>query len=286
MHDINDSVLLENILDLFPAGIFWKDKERRFMGANQMFLDYYGLDSVDQIIGKNDEDMGWHIDPEPYRRVELQVINSGESIRDVPGECIVKGKLRKISASKCPIYSEGEVVGLIGYFMDVTDEMEELDRLSFLSQIDDLTGVLNRRAYNDIVLEYEEQYRQNKTDFVLYLVDMDQYKTVNDRYGHEYGDLFLTSVAQSLSAVAAENSVLCRYDGDEFAIIHQFTSESDIAIMKRRIMRAVEGPRNLDGVKLSVKASIGQAIYSETESVLTMEELADKRLYEMKKNKY
>ncbi|MCR4597175.1 MAG: diguanylate cyclase [Lachnospiraceae bacterium] len=69
-------------------------------------------------------------------------------------------------------------------------------------------------------------------------------------------------------------------------MIHQFTSESDIAIMKRRIIRAVEGPRNLDGVKFSVKVSIGQAIYSETESVLTMEELADKRLYEMKRKKY
>ena len=54
---ISDSILLDNIMKLIPVGIFWKDKDRRFLGANQMFLDYYGLSSVDEIIGKNDEDM-------------------------------------------------------------------------------------------------------------------------------------------------------------------------------------------------------------------------------------
>ena len=114
---ISDSILLDNIMKLIPVGIFWKDKDRRFLGANQMFLDYYGLSSVDEIIGKNDEDMGWHINPEPFKKIELRVLNNGKSVLDVPGECIVKGKLRKIKASKCPIISDGKIVGsmLVGH---------------------------------------------------------------------------------------------------------------------------------------------------------------------------
>ena len=110
-----------------------------------------------------------------------------------------------------PISSEGVFSHVV-----ITDEVEERQRLSYLSQTDDLTGVFNRRAYNDVVLQYEEQYKTNKTDFVLYMIDLDDFKKIND-------------------------------------------------------------------AKIVTKASIGHATYSETNSLLSLIELADKRMYEMKK---
>lgn len=283
MENISESDLLNNLMTLIPAGIFWKDTDRRFLGANQMFLDYYNLKSVDEIIGKTDEDMGWHIDPVPFRNVELRVIGKGESVLNVPGQCIVQGRVRNIKASKCPLFSDGKIVGLIGYFLDVTDAVQEQTRLSALSQTDDLTGVLNRRAYNEIVLQYEEQYKQNHTDFVLYMIDLDDFKTINDDYGHEYGNLVLQSICKSLTIAASDNCVLFRYGGDEFVVLHQLQSEDEIELLQKRFIRAVDGPRNLDGAKFSVKTSVGHALYSETTSLLSLIELADKRMYEMKK---
>ena len=283
MEHISESDLLNNLMTLIPAGIFWKDTDRRFLGANQMFLDYYNLKSVDEIIGKTDEDMGWHIDPVPFRNVELRVIGNGESVLNVPGQCIVQGRVRNIKASKCPLFSDGKIVGLIGYFLDVTDAVQEQNRLSALSQTDELTGVLNRRAYTEIALQYEEQYKQNHTDFVLYMIDLDDFKTVNDDYGHEYGNLVLQSICKSLTVAASDNCVLFRYGGDEFVILHQLQSEDEIELLQKRFIRAVDSPRNLDGAKFSVKASIGHALYSETTSLLSLIELADKRMYEMKK---
>ena len=99
MEHISDSDLLNNLMTLIPAGIFWKDTDRRFLGANQMFLDYYDLKSVDEIIGKTDEDMGWHIDPKPFYDMEMRVL-SGEEIPEMLGDCIVKGDIRKIKAGK------------------------------------------------------------------------------------------------------------------------------------------------------------------------------------------
>ena len=183
----------------------------------------------------------------------------------------------------CPLFSDGKIVGLIGYFLDVTDAVQEQTRLSTLSQTDELTGVLNRRAYTEIVLQYEEQYKQNHTDFVLYMIDLDDFKTVNDDYGHEYGNLVLQSICKSLTVAASDNSVLFRYGGDEFVILHQLQSEEEIELLEKRFIRAIDGPRNLDGAKFSVKASIGHALYSETTSLLSLIELADKRMYEMKK---
>ncbi len=280
---ISDSILLDNIMKLIPVGIFWKDKDRRFLGANQMFLDYYGLSSVDEIIGKNDEDMGWHINPEPFKKIELRVLNNGKSVLDVPGECIVKGKLRKIKASKCPIISDGKIVGLVGYFMDITDEVTERDRLSALCQTDDLTGLLNRRAFGNIAAAYEKQYKNKMADFVLFMIDLDDFKHVNDNYGHEYGNIVLKSVAKSLTMAAAGDSIVFRYGGDEFIIIHQIRHDSDVESIGKHITRFVEGPLNIDGNNISIKVSYGSALYSETISIPSLLELADKRMYEMKK---
>ena len=227
MANISKDDIFNNILSLIPVGVFWKDKDRRFLGANDMFLEYYGFSSLDEIIGKTDEDMGWHINPEPYRSVELRVINNGEIVEDVPGQCIVKGKLRAIKASKCPLKVNGEIVGLVGFFIDVTDELAEKDRLNVLSLTDELTGVLNRRAYAEIALKYEQQYKEDNTDFVLFMIDLDDFKAVNDKYGHEFGNLVLSSISKSLTLIAAKNSVLFRYGGDEFILLHQTNSQDE-----------------------------------------------------------
>ena len=283
MAKISKADLFDNLLTLIPAGIFWKDSNRRFLGANQMFLDYYGLSSVNEIIGKTDEDMGWHIDPTPFKNIELKVINNGETISNVPGQCIVKGMVRNIRASKKPLYSDGKIVGLIGYFMDVTDELAEMDWLASLSRTDELTGIFNRRAYSDIIVQYEEQYKQNHTDFVLYMIDLDGFKAVNDEYGHEYGNLVLKSVTKSLVFASADNCVLFRYGGDEFVILHQLQDEKEVQLIEKRLIRAIESPRNIEGAKVTIHGSIGHAQYSETTSTSLLIELADKRMYEMKK---
>ena len=283
MSEISTKTLQDNIASLLPVGIFWKDIDRRFLGANQMFLDYYGLNSVDDIIGKTDEDMGWHIDPDPYRSIELRVIQNGESILDVPGQCIVKGTVREIKASKRPLIENGKIIGLVGYFIDVTDAVQDHNRLSALSQTDELTGVLNRRAFSSIVDQYEKQYKKDGSDFALYMIDLDDFKYVNDNYGHEFGNIVLISICKSLKNVSADNSVLFRYGGDEFVILHQYKETSELQTVQKHISMAVDAPRNLDGVNLKLKCSVGYAVFSETLYLSSLIELADMRMYDMKK---
>ena len=79
--------LFDSIINTSQDCVFWKDKNRRFLGVNQAFLDYYGFKSADVLIGKNDEEMGWHSDPEPFMQDELRVL-SGKSTYKVQGKCI------------------------------------------------------------------------------------------------------------------------------------------------------------------------------------------------------
>ena len=114
---------MDRILDTTQDCVFWKDADRRFVGVNKAFLNAYGLDSAEALIGKTDEDMGWHPDPEPFRRDELEVL-AGKSTHMVQGQCMIRGRLRDIVASKSPLYDGDKIVGLVGSFMDVTDQID------------------------------------------------------------------------------------------------------------------------------------------------------------------
>ena len=76
---IKTDQLLGKIMNTTSLCIFWKDSQRRFVGVNKAFLDFYGFESQDVLIGKTDEDMGWHSDPDPFRNDEWRVLRQGES---------------------------------------------------------------------------------------------------------------------------------------------------------------------------------------------------------------
>ena len=120
---VTEHTLLLGLLEGSDRNFFWKDSERRFLGANQSFLDYYGFTSLSEILGKTDEDMGWHDDEEPFRTDELRVLK-GERVVEARGTCLCRGELRDIIASKRPLYSGGEIVGLVGYFDDIGPHRE------------------------------------------------------------------------------------------------------------------------------------------------------------------
>jgi signal transduction histidine kinase/ActR/RegA family two-component response regulator len=146
--------LIEKILATTQTAIFWKDADRRFLGANRAFLNYYDFQSVDAIIGRTDEDMGWHTDPDPYKNDEIQVIQNGISTKRVPGKCMSHGENRDIVASKTPLYENGKIAGLVGSFEDVTNEVRQRE------QIEKLNEQLERS------LEAEKTANMAKSDFM------------------------------------------------------------------------------------------------------------------------
>jgi PAS domain S-box-containing protein len=130
---LRQDMLLADILSTTKTAIFWKDADRRFLGANKAFLDYYGFADENEIIGKNDEEMGWHTEPDPFKNDELCVLRDGISTYRVHGKCLAKGENRDIVASKSPLIIDGKIVGLVGSFEDVTKETKqqtEIERLN------------------------------------------------------------------------------------------------------------------------------------------------------------
>ncbi len=131
---MRQDALLSDILSTTQTAIFWKNTDRRFLGANKAFLDYYGFSDLSEILGKNDEEMGWHTEPDPYKNDELRVLQAGVSTYRVPGKCIARGKNRHIVASKSPLIMDGKIVGLVGSFEDVTREVHQQEVINRLNE--------------------------------------------------------------------------------------------------------------------------------------------------------
>ena len=231
--------LFDSIINTSQDCVFWKDKDRRFLGVNQAFLDFYGFESADVLIGKNDEDMGWHSDPEPFKQDELRVL-SGRSTYKVQGKCFIRGEERDIVASKRPLYEDGKIVGLVGSFVDITDVLrrkngldngqivytiDKLRKFSFFDKIidgisldeilDPLTGVISR-AYS---VKFVRSLIAERKPFTFTMLDLDNFKFINDSFGHSAGDSVLTTVSKHLAECVDGFGLVGRFGGDELLII-------------------------------------------------------------------
>ncbi len=231
--------MFDNIINTAQDCVFWKDKDRRFVGVNQAFLDFYGFESADILIGKNDEDMGWHSDPEPFKRDELAVL-AGKSTYKVQGKCFIRGEERDIVASKRPLYKKGKVVGLAGSFTDITDVVRRkngldhfqtiytieklrkyaffdkiMDKISLNEILDPLTGLISR-AYS---VKFVRSLIAENRPFTFAMIDLDNFKFINDTLGHTAGDKVLTTVSKRLAEFVDGYGIVGRFGGDELLMV-------------------------------------------------------------------
>lgn len=148
---------------------------------------------------------------------------------------------------------------------------------------DTLTGVYNRRGF--IALCQNEVQRANRFDRPLAMVmfDLDHFKSFNDRYGHAVGDLVLQKTAGRCSQALRKADILCRYGGEEFAVMLPETDLGAAIQVAERLRQAVSAPIETEQAKLSVTISLGVSVRNEEES--NLEELlrrADQSLYRAK----
>ncbi|MDD6283357.1 MAG: EAL domain-containing protein [Oribacterium sp.] len=261
--DISPEILWQNALRWTELGIFWKDRERRFMGVNRKFLDYYGFHSVEEVIGKTDEDMGWHVSPDAFREDEINVLNKGISTHEVPGHCLVNGQNKSIVASKTPIYKDGRITGILGFFREVNNAERLKSAHPDLQEIDHLTGLLNVRGGMNILLEYQDEYMLHKQDFCMISISIDNFRELQRLYGSAFCDQVLFFIAELLRKRFGTECALLRHCGDEFRVIRQVESREEAEKLEKAVYREVAGIHMIRNKRFTLYPSTGLALYSE-----------------------
>jgi diguanylate cyclase (GGDEF)-like protein/PAS domain S-box-containing protein len=118
----NTNLLLQTILETLPIRVFWKDRQSRYLGANHLFAEDAGLNSVTELIAKNDYQLSWSPQAGLYQRDDQQVMNSGQSrVGYEEPQTNPKGEIIWLRTSKLPLRnSEQEVIGVLGVYEDIT----------------------------------------------------------------------------------------------------------------------------------------------------------------------
>lgn len=157
----------------------------------------------------------------------------------------------------------------------------ELNRhIMDLSLRDDLTGLLNRRAIEQVINRMEHDFKKEETDYAVAMLDVDKFKHINDRFGHALGDSVLKNIAVSISKSVRSEDYAFRFGGDEFLLIlPNMNRETSDKICKR----IEECLHNIQGYSFPVNVSKGCALRSECTSVAEILSLADQRMYEVKR---
>ena len=158
------------------------------------------------------------------------------------------------------------------------------DRLRQQALYDGLTGLPNRCLLAQRITAAIARAQREQGSFALLFLDLDGFKSVNDRHGHATGDLLLMQIGERLSASLRHADTIARIGGDEFVVLTEIVATGDIHVIRDKLTQSLETPFQIGPAALSVRASLGHAHYPEDGR--SMEELlacADQGMYHLKR---
>jgi diguanylate cyclase (GGDEF)-like protein len=192
-----------------------------------------------------------------------------------------------VSVRSCPLVDEaGTVVGAVEIFNDNSRqraEQEKIKDLAKLAFLDPVVQVANRRYAEQKLAEYLEERSKHGTSFAVLMVDLDEFKQINDTYGHSAGDAVLITVAKTLSGCLRTSDLVGRWGGDEFiALLPGMTGAylSEKAELCRALVERSEVL--LQGTRVAVTVSIGATVAEPGDTVESLLKRADTSMYESK----
>lgn len=285
--------MFDTILANVPVEIYLKDTKGRILFYNQKLADRFGV-SPEAWIGKTSHDLWNKQTADEITLEDEYVLRSGklhESFLEIPEP---SGNISYWRSTKvaCVIPPEEKLLACCSVDMtehmmrerklqEIQDELEEANRkLNSLALTDALTGLWNRRAF-DAQLETSMMGAQrSKLPMALMLLDVDDFKKVNDRHGHLHGDDVLRHVAALLNRVKRAADVACRFGGEEFAILMPDTTIEGAQRLAQRIIDALHKSPWENEV---VTVSLGLAMSSQDCSSDELIDFADSALYRAKR---
>jgi diguanylate cyclase (GGDEF)-like protein len=168
---------------------------------------------------------------------------------------------------------------------DITARLRDRAQLRFLAEHDPLTGAGNRRGFEQAISRHVDHARRHDDHAALLLIDIDDFKEINDTYGHTAGDRALQLVADTLTGRLRDGDQIARIGGDEFAILLPEASKPVASALASDLKRLVQGtPLDLvNGTRIPFSISVGIAIIDKTTaSQETVVDIADRAMYEDK----
>lgn len=185
-----------------------------------------------------------------------------------------------------PLYEEGQIIGAIELFSDEktpTALLNDIENLKILAMTDQLTGIANRRYLESFLSNKLKELEEFNTSFGLAMIDIDHFKSVNDTYGHDTGDIALQMASRSLMNAVRSTDLVGRWGGDEFLIIFSAVGIEQLKQIAERMRMLVETSLVQRGdTNIHLTVSIGTVFVETPTSKERIIQLADQLMYQSK----
>ena len=279
------NTIFESIND--PFNII--DRNFRIIKANESYARMRGK-TVEQLIGRLCYEVLHNRDSvceecSVKKTFDTNKPNTKEKLVSYPGSQYVW-----VEIYTYPVFDEmGQVLNVIEYTRDITQRKKAeaerdilVDRLQYLSNTDDLTGILNRRALIEKLEDEVRRSQRYKTDLSILICDIDYFKGINDNYGHDTGDRVLRVISDLLKDSIRNIDIIGRYGGDEFMVVLPETSMKGAKEIAERIRLSVEELKIKEEGEniIKVTLSLGVAEFNiDKEDINALIKRADNALY-------
>lgn len=278
---------LQALLAAMNLGILFVDADARVVYHNPAFRQLWQIAAPDTLIGLDadaalargamtltrPQDFSAHIES------ILRHHEDGQSLEIASCDGRILTLLNYVVR-----HGEQDFMGHLWIFEDVTAERQTAEQLLYLAERDALTGLFNRHRFQlELERMLEESARHQTLSALLYF-DLDEFKTINDHFGHRAGDDMLIRVAGEVSGLTRKNEMLFRLGGDEFAVLLPGATSAQAEALAARIVRAIaQIPFRFDGRTLHISSSLGIALYpTHTPDQEQLVACADTAMYQAK----
>ena len=259
--------------------------EGRLTAANEAFCEMVGR-PIDELIGFDTSAFTYADDLGMMQEHQLRLLNREvDEVRYIKRYVRKDGRVIFVEVSKSPVVdTDGRMLYFVVSQRDITEERMLTDQLSHQALHDPLTGLANRALFEDRLNQAHQRVIRDGGHGAVLLIDLDDFKGVNDTYGHLVGDQLLAAVARRLEQVTRSADTLCRFGGDEFLYLAEGISSTDEAeYVAKRLLASLVEPFIVMGVHVDQHASVGVVVWDESSTGYNeIVQEADLALYEAK----
>ena len=277
------------LLGAMNLGILFVNASNQVMYYNPTFLRIWMIPEDIALAGKSAEEVlnfsgNVLARPDHFSKHILSVLETHE-VSDNFEVTMADGRV--ITQLSYPVrYIEGRFIGRLWIYEDITRERQTAEQLIYLAERDALTGLFNRRRLQEELTRLLAVAERHPTRGALIFFDLDEFKYVNDTFGHRAGDTMLIRIAGEVGALVRRNEILSRLGGDEFALLMPDATEKEAEALAERVVRAIaQIPFRFEGQNFRLTTSLGIALYPE--HAINTEDLiahADAAMYQAKES--
>lgn len=245
------------------------------MSCTEILFKESHIDNFKSIVNYSDEGFFFNKIKQAIQSKNYSCLSSIKNIKD---SSVIHVEI-KIS----PVYEDDRIIShYIVLFNDVSKNVEREQELIYISHHDPLTGLSNRSYGEKILTEYYSDARCNNIPLSLIFLDIDCFKNINDKYGHNTGDRILKSISKVLKKSFRTSDHIIRWGGEEFIILLNKCSLELAVDLSERIRKNVEDYSDDEVGKITI--SLGVATLQPNETIHELISRADSALYQSKRN--